>query len=156
IEVTQELFAVHDSPRVVMRWTARGSTPARLQVRPLMSGRDYHALHRENPDFSFEFRQSADRVRFQPYAELPASTFSSSGEYRHAPDWYRSFSYEFEAERGLDHIEDLASPGVFSFDLERGPAALVMTGGDPGVDPPALKLAAELADRELRRRGSFA
>ena len=33
--------------------------------------------------------------------------------------WYRNFQYDAERERGLDFIEDLASPGVFTLDTGR-------------------------------------
>jgi predicted glycogen debranching enzyme len=154
-EVTQELFAVHGSPRVVLRWKLVGPGPAGLEVRPLLSGRDYHALHHENPVHSFEARVSGEHVRLQPYQGLPPITLTTNGAFQPAPEWYRSFSYELEAERGLDHVEDLASPGVLSFELSDIPAVLVLAAGEPAAEPPALELATQLADREAARRGMF-
>jgi hypothetical protein len=61
---------------------------------------------------------------------------SLHGAYRHAPDWYRNFLYTEEAARGLDCIEDLASPGVFTFDLAQRDAALgARAGSDIAADP---------------------
>ena len=48
---------------------------------------------------------------------VPCIVSSSNGDYRHAPDWYRNFLYGAELERGLDAIEDLASPGEFTWSL---------------------------------------
>ena len=39
----------------------------------------------------------------------------SNGDYRQAPNWHRSFLYGAGLERGLDAVEDLASPGEFSW-----------------------------------------
>jgi glycogen debranching enzyme len=73
------------------------------------------------------------------------------GKYRHAPDWYRNFLYTEEAARGLDCIEDLAAPGVFSFDI--GSATLpscCVQGSD--IEGDARSLAAETFARERKRR----
>ncbi|WP_233235321.1 amylo-alpha-1,6-glucosidase [Bordetella sp. LUAb4] len=100
--------------------------PWRLCVRPLLSGRDYHALHHENPAFDFTASCEPGRVRWRPYVQLPAVEVCSNGVYRHEPDWYRNFSYAQERERGLDDGEDLATPGVFTFDLSTGPAVMLL------------------------------
>src|SRR5579871_2688630 len=58
--VEHEIVAVQNSPTVTMRWRLMGAatsgskSPARLCVRLLFSGRDYHALHKENPAFRFD------------------------------------------------------------------------------------------------------
>jgi len=100
---------------------------ARLLVRPLLSGRDYHALHHENPFFRFDPEIVSSEVRWTPYAGVPATTARHNGVYRHEPLWYRGFQYDQERERGMDFAEDLASPGVFEFDLSAGDAELVLT-----------------------------
>ena len=55
---------------------------------------------------------------WRPYAGVPGVVVATSGTYRHEPVWYRNFLYAEERERGLDAVEDLASPGVFVFELE--------------------------------------
>jgi predicted glycogen debranching enzyme len=131
--LTAELFVAKASRETVLRWrfevpsAASSDTPApTLKVRPLMSGRDYHALHHENPAFAFDAQIDGERVRWHPYGNLPAIVARSNGSYAHAPDWYRNFCYPRERERGLDCIEDLATPGVFSFDLGKGDAVLLL------------------------------
>src|SRR5262249_28095559 len=58
-----------------------------------------------------------------------------------------------ERERGLDHEEDLATPGTFTFDLAERPAALAVSA-DAGLDGEAAQsfvdrtLAAERARRQ--------
>ncbi len=104
----------------------RGGT---LAVRPLISGRDYHSLHYENPAFNFEAEMGSGRVIFNPYKGVPAIVVHSSGIYSHQPEWYRNFLYSEERERGLDCVEDLASPGLFRWELGKGEATMRLSAG---------------------------
>lgn len=117
ISLRQELVVAHGTGTTAIVWTVAGCGPARLRVRPFLSGRDYHALHHENGAFQFDADRSGASVLFRCYEGVPAVTASSNGEYRHSPDWYRRFLYVDERERGLDDTEDLASPGEFTWDL---------------------------------------
>jgi predicted glycogen debranching enzyme len=74
-------------------------------------------MHHENGSFRFAANQRGGRVEFTSYDDLPRVIALSNGDYRHAPDWYRNFLYTAERERGLDAVEDLASPGEFSWRL---------------------------------------
>ncbi|HET7291760.1 MAG TPA: amylo-alpha-1,6-glucosidase [Vicinamibacteria bacterium] len=125
--VEHELFVPKGLPLVVLSWRLRGEPrPATLTVRPFLSGRDYHALHHENGDLRFEGEVRGDTVTWRTYASVPSVTALANGGYFHEPHWYRSFVYSEERARGLDHVEDLAAPGSFRFDLERGEAVLVL------------------------------
>jgi len=158
-EVIQELFAVHGSPRVVMRWKlASTPTPIQLELRPLISGRDYHDLHHENPAFRFEAEVRGEAVRFEPYPGVPAITMLANGRYEPSPCWYRAFLYEHERERGLDFVEDLAAPGILHFDLTERSAVLILSAETPAevsLQMPAQLAAEDLAKNELRRRRRF-
>jgi predicted glycogen debranching enzyme len=159
LRVAQELFACHGAPRTVLRWRLLGPrAEAVLQVRPFLSGRDYHALHHENPAFGFAPREAlGQRVSFLPYPGLPAVDVHANGRFEAAPEWYRRFLYTEERRRGLDDVEDLASPGVWHFDLGAGPAAIVLeAGADDRRAEDAAARAARLAAREEARRGDFA
>jgi predicted glycogen debranching enzyme len=128
--IEQELFVRHGEPRTLLTWKRlEGSGPCTLAVRPFLSGRDYHALHHENPAFRFEAEEQPGRVVWRPYDAVPEITAQHNGVYEAQPHWYRSFLYDEERARGLDHVEDLAAPGVLRFDLERGKAVLVLTAG---------------------------
>lgn len=158
--IVEELFVTHDRPSVVVRWRrVEGAGPLTIEVRPLLSGRDYHALHHENPSFDFAARRDGARVAWHPYADLPAVNCDSTGEYLHAPEWYRQFSYVAERARGLDHVEDLASPGVLRFDLAAGDAVMVLeaesTESAPSSPRAVAAAAGAAADAELRRRAAF-
>lgn len=135
--IVQEIISAHERGETLMRWTLDAATAARretrddadrrvrLHLRPLLSGRDYHSLHRENSGFRFDARIEGSVVAWQPYDGLPTIVALSNGEYRHTPDWYRNFLYSEEQGRGLDCIEDLGSPGEFAWDLSAGEAILI-------------------------------
>jgi predicted glycogen debranching enzyme len=115
-----ELFVPQGRPAVALRF--RLAEPfdgaVKLSLRPLMSGRDFHALHHENPAFLFDAQVEGELIRFTPYPGAPAVQSLSNARFESAPDWYRNFYYAKEAERGLDANEDLATPGVLALVLE--------------------------------------
>ncbi len=129
--VEHELFVPRGRPLVALRWTALPTEKRRtLCVRPLLSGREYHQLHAKNEFFRFDAEGAGDSVRWRPYADLPSVRAISNGRYDHAPQWYFRFIYLEERRRGLDSVEDLASPGVFRFDFSDGEAVLLLSAGD--------------------------
>jgi predicted glycogen debranching enzyme len=160
-EIEQEIFVEAGKSCCTVLWRVIGEQRnVKLFARPFLSGRDYHALHRENPDFSFEAHIHADHVAWRPYHGLPAVTAVSNGIYTHEPFWYRNFSYEEEEARGLDCVEDLASPGVFQWELSFGEAVWTLTtdlesvhrsAGETSVQKSALEACAN----ERLRRGQF-
>ncbi|MEO6711658.1 MAG: amylo-alpha-1,6-glucosidase [Planctomycetota bacterium] len=156
--VTHELFVPRGRSAVVMTWRlVSPHAECRLEVRPFLSCRDPHALHHENPAFDFATTRVANSVRWRPYPGLPGITALSDAQFEASPDWYRNFLYTDERERGFDHLEDLASPGVFHFDLSSREAALVFGTGDSLADVADSKssVRARVADwrhTELARR----
>lgn len=157
-----ETFVSKATRETVLRWRLADSADGAartdaftLKVRPLLSGRDYHALHHENPAFNFNAQTNGDLscVSWQPYGGLPVIHAATNGTYLHAPDWYRNFCYTRERERGLDFSEDLATPGVFSFNLADGDAVMILSAS--ASVKPAATHAAELASIEQRRRAAL-
>src|SRR5881628_2086839 len=155
-EVEQQLVVPHRSPRVMLSWKVRpAAAGARLVVRPFLSGRDYHALHHENPAFRFDAAQAGDGVTWRPYDGVPGVRASSNGAYAHAPLWYRGFLYTEERARGQDCIEDLASPGSFTWDLSGGEALLSFEVESDDARAELRADVAQLRTAELRRRERF-
>ena len=159
-EISLELFTPRDTAACVLCWRlAKPDVAARLTMRLLLSGRDYHSLHRENSAFRFDADLHADAVTWKPYPNLPATVALSNGRYQHEPEWFRNFLYTRERERGLDDVEDLASPGTFTW-LLGGEAVLVLVA-EPYLErvrhagETAEKTVQTLRDVERRRRSSF-
>jgi predicted glycogen debranching enzyme len=159
LSVKQELCARAGSPLVVVAWTlSEPVVDATLELRPLLSVRGFHELTRENGLFRFDPECGRGWVTFRPYAELPSVCFGFDGVYRHEPSWYRSFFYEEEARRGLDAVEDLASPGSFRLGFAGRRAALILADSERslGHDHTALELADQVLGEERARRALFA
>ncbi len=162
--IRQEIFARHAAPLTAVSWTLIEPVGGSLTlcVRPFLSGRDYHSLHHENGALQFEPRQRTDGcTQWQTYPDLPAINACSNGAYRHDPHWYRNFLYEQEQQRGLDDVEDLAAPGVFTWDLAKSEAVLLLAAGEAGsaaipLPEDAVASLGTLRVAERKRRKTFA
>jgi predicted glycogen debranching enzyme len=157
-------------PVVWLRWILVGPAepglPVRLLVRPLLAGAPLHHCHRENPEFRFHADSSPDAlgvsVRWRPYADVPGVRARANAAYRHAPDWYRGFRLDAEVERGLESEEDLASPGIFEYDISSEPAVLRLSAdagrddqGESAAGVDAASLWSIAAERERARLARF-
>jgi predicted glycogen debranching enzyme len=151
--VEQEIFVPYGFSAAVLRWSLRGNIAATLNVRPFLSGRDFHATHHENAVLNFSAEIARDRVTWNPYPGVLRVTARSNGRYKAEPDWYRSFVYSEERARGLDFVEDLAAPGVFEFDLAAGSAELVLVV--EGYESVFSQSVDELVRQEHARRVAF-
>jgi hypothetical protein len=70
--VDHELFVPKGSAATVLTWRTAGfPTPARLVIRPFLSGRDAAALHYENEHFRFDAEVGNGRVAWRPYPGVP-------------------------------------------------------------------------------------
>jgi predicted glycogen debranching enzyme len=160
IEIEQELFVPKGRALSALSFRLLSGPGVQLTLRPLLSGRDYHALHHENPAFNFEPQVSPERAAWRPYEGMPAIVVSHNGVYLQAPEWYRHFFYEEEEERGLDFLEDLASPGMFQWNLAPGSessarAAVLFSTEEWGGDKSSLEIWKNLRDEEEKRRKIF-
>ncbi len=160
VEVTQELVMRHGSPLVMLAWRLIRPMDARLVVRPFFAVRDTHALTHANDVFDWRATVEGSRLDWRPYHGLPAVTAITTGSFTADPHWYRDFEYEEERARGLDFLEDLASPGTFRFALDGHDALLAFCSNTEGasaitIDEPVV-LWQDVTQRERERRGAFA
>jgi predicted glycogen debranching enzyme len=159
----QECLVPREAACVAIAWRYEGAgptprPPAVLEVRPFLSGRDYHALQHENGAFRFEPEGRGERLVWRPYPGVPAVFSNASASYRHEPLWYRNFRYDEERARGLDHAEDLAAPGVLHFDLAEGPAVwwLAAEGHEAAIAGDPRARFEQVRRSEAARRAAFA
>jgi predicted glycogen debranching enzyme len=158
--VQQQIFAVGDEPVTCLAWTLLSpANGVRLGVRPFLSGRDYHALHKCNPAFCFDAQEAPGSTAWQMYPGVPGCAAFFNGTYRHDPHWYYNFLYEAERARGLDCEEDLGAPGVLEWNLDAGEAALILAPKEhaarwrAGIEPS--ELLCRLRSSEQARRTQF-
>ncbi len=89
------------------RDAARAAVPLRARLP--------RAASRERPPSASTPSGARAACRWRPYRRRARRRAAvSNGRYAHEPDWYRNFLYDEERARGLDCVEDLASPGDFS------------------------------------------
>jgi predicted glycogen debranching enzyme len=157
--IAGEIVAVHGSPRVVCTWTLVGPGPVMLEIQPLLSGRDYHALQRENGAFDATTLEQGAALTWRPYRDRPAIRCLTTGTFQRRPEWFRQYLYELERERGLDDTEDLGCPGVIQCSLDDGRAIcafeMATTELDAAFAPHEVRAAAThwlAAERRRRRR----
>lgn len=143
---------VHGENTVVVTYTLRGAAPeheVRLEVRPLVAFRDFHATTHENGAIDRRVTLEDGVASVTPYAGLPtlhlahdASAVDVTG------DWYRSFEYAVERARGLDFREDLYQPCTLTFDLTpTGRAAIVASTARHAASEADALLRAEVTRR---------
>ncbi|HYC32991.1 MAG TPA: amylo-alpha-1,6-glucosidase [Gemmatimonadales bacterium] len=151
--IEHELFVPRGRSLVALRWRVLSpAVPVRLEVRPFLSGRDYHSLHHANPAFDFEPVAHGDRLRWTPYPGVPRIDAVSNGVFRGEPQWYRNFLYAEERARGLDCEEDLAAPGIFAWELGDAEAVLILGTAGAVPEEGAAATYARLRSAEHARR----
>ena len=93
---------------------------ALLELRPFVAYREHHALQHENDALRRDvWRDGADIV-MAPYEGCPRLHLRvARGSWESDGFWHRAFEYERERERGLEHREDLFTPGRFLVELRR-------------------------------------
>ncbi len=154
--IAHELFVEPHSGACVLRWSRPSGPdgPCLLAVRALLTGRDHGDLHQRNDAFRFDSETTGGNVTWRPYPAVPAATALTDGTYRHDPVWLDNVLYTVERERGLPDTEDVASPGVFTFDLAARDATMVLRAGD-SRSTDAARHADDLAKLERKRRKRF-
>jgi predicted glycogen debranching enzyme len=113
----------------------RATGPLRATLKPLLTYRDYHSHGRGARDFQLE--AEAELCRVQAFAGArPYRLSISQGRFSAAPAWYWNFWHRMEADRGLDALEDLLTPGTFAADLSlQVPVYLVATADTAAPAP---------------------
>ncbi|MBX3277842.1 MAG: amylo-alpha-1,6-glucosidase [Acidobacteria bacterium] len=157
VEIEKSLFLVHGENTLVVQYKRRkksGSiSSCLLELRPLASFRDYHSLTHENEAFNRSVQLEQGRLRLQPYTGLPELHISHDADsVEITGDWYRSFQYTIERDRGLDFQEDLLNPCVLTFDLTHRTSAGVVVS----TEAREFSAISDYRKKEVARRKSIA
>ncbi len=88
-----------------------------VQLLPFVALRDFHSLRR-GTDALFTINSEAHRVNVKE-KDRTLYVRCDTGRFVDGSDWWRGHHYAVEAERGLDHTEDLFTPGRFAIEITR-------------------------------------
>jgi predicted glycogen debranching enzyme len=99
----------------------RASAPVRIELKPLVTYRELHVHGRGARAYSVEVRDPVCTVTAFEGA-VPIHLAISAGRYRPVNEWYWNFHHREESARGLDALEDLFVPGIFTGELAVGEA----------------------------------
>ncbi len=147
----KSLTMIHGQNTAILTYKIRKDEPrAELILRPLLTGRDFHALHKENRQLSAQPELAQGVCSFTPYPGVPCVYFHHNAEaYVQGFNWYRQVAYAGEEERGLEAHEDCWSPGHFKFLLTPGQeAVIVITTEGSGYFDASYLLSAERKRRQ--------
>ncbi|HEX9370502.1 MAG TPA: glycogen debranching enzyme N-terminal domain-containing protein, partial [Roseiflexaceae bacterium] len=134
----------------------RGTRPVELEITPLVTYRDFHALSSGagwRPAVEPQPRQATIRA-FD--GARPLRLLADGGAFAPGGDWYYNFSHREEAARGLDDRSDLFAPGAFKARLEPGAALTLVLTAEDGADMDGARAldAARARQNELLRRAA--
>jgi predicted glycogen debranching enzyme len=130
IEIEKKIFMPHGANTTVCQWKIKDQSQianrkSQIELKPLLSFCDYHALQHENAEINPAFEIAENTISIHPYNEMPALFFAhSGGKIETTGFWYRNFEYAIERERGFDFREDLFQPFALKFDLSE-PAIVI-------------------------------
>ena len=148
IEIEKKVFMLHGSNTTIVEFKIKNSKlKIGLELKPLLSFSDYHALQHENADFNLRYESSENLVSVQPYAQMPTLFFAhNAASIENTSVWYRNFEYAIEQTRGFDFREDLFQPFALLFDLSGAATIIVSTERFKFSD------ATKFGKAEIRRR----
>jgi predicted glycogen debranching enzyme len=137
IEVQKTVFMIYGENSTAVHYrVTRNDHPEsqkklRIELRPLIAFRDYHSTTHQNGALNSELTQEPGLTAITPYAGLPPLCLvHNAAESQKIGEWYRTFIYDAERERGLDFTEDLFNPCVLRFDLSAGRQASIIASTD--------------------------
>jgi predicted glycogen debranching enzyme len=108
-----------------------GSRPCVLEVRPLVAFRDFHNTTHANDSIRRDVETASGQATITPYPDLPSLHFAHNAKSIDAAGfWFYNFQYQREVERGLDSLEDLYSPFLLRFDLNKDTPAAIIASTD--------------------------
>ncbi|MBX3379424.1 MAG: glycogen debranching enzyme family protein [Phycisphaeraceae bacterium] len=121
VDFTRELTLVRNQNVAVLRYRVKSARhAAKLELRPLTALRDFHELVRYSDrknDYSVLAGTSSCDVSSRGNR---LTIEASQGSFVQDRNWWFNFRYERDAERGQDCLEDLFTPGWFSWNVEPG------------------------------------
>ncbi|MBA2620452.1 MAG: glycogen debranching enzyme family protein [Acidobacteria bacterium] len=151
VEIEKKIFMAHGENTTIVEYKIKNQDAdlkIELELKPLLSFCDYHALQHETADFDANYETAENLVTVKPYAHLPPLYFAHNSQtIEKTAFWYRNFEYAIERERGFDSREDLFQPFSLKFDLSKGSAIVIASTMQKSIAD-----ARKFEDNEIERR----
>jgi predicted glycogen debranching enzyme len=144
--IEQRVCMAHGANTTYVQFSVvRSSEPVQLQLNPLCTYRDYHSQHRGYRETLVTQLSSGIRVDAY-FGAQPYRLLADRGTCALAPEWHWNFKHRAETERGLDDLEDLFRPALFTMTVAAGESgAMTLTASDAEPARAAQALEAERA-----------
>jgi glycogen debranching enzyme, archaeal type, putative len=165
IEIEKRIFMVQGENTVAVEYEFRGPG-CKLELRPLIAFRDYHAVTHQNGALDPAYQNAAGVITLTPYPTL-ASLYIAHDclDVQTTATWYFNFEYDIDLERGFTDREDLFNPFVARYDAAPGATVKIIASTErrqvadaPRLRPAADTFAATLtaaADQFIVKRGEL-
>jgi len=155
VEIEKSIFMLYGRNITVVQWRIMGKSvrPMGLEVRPMASFRDFHALTRVNTMANTTLLQKPGWASLRMNDLLPALHFAhDAAALEEKQFWFYNLEYPVEQERGLEHQEDLFSPCTFQYELNNTQPVATLIASDT---PVSVSDAEALRTAEIKRRKSL-
>ncbi len=142
--IEKSITLVHGQDTVIVRYVllpnagAKGSSilggAIKLQLQPMLAGRDFHATIQLNnrPSWALANAPQVNGALALEAPECPVKLFLTHNADRFNVNacWWYNFTYRMERQRGYPDREDLWTPGVLEYTLTPGvPVGLIASTG---------------------------
>lgn len=123
VVLSRETLLISNEEQLIVKLTLEeANSPTKLQVRPFLAYRNFHALSKANMWVNTKVDFIPNGISTNMYSGYPSLNMQSSKncDFIVAPDWYYNFEYSEEQSRGYDFREDLWVPGYCEFPIKKG------------------------------------
>jgi predicted glycogen debranching enzyme len=115
VVVRKELQLADGADASRLRYSVQCERPCRLEIRPLLAMRDFHALNAPGTISADDLTIQSNGAECEiTRAELTLAIRSEDCEQLIEPCIWNNFDLASEQDRGLDHVEDLYCPCVYT------------------------------------------
>jgi len=152
VELEKRIFMPHGENVTYTTYRlSSDSQPIGLELVPLCTYRDHHALT-QGGGWQLSLSPIPTGVRIDAFSGARSYfLLANSASFEAGGQWYWRFRYRKEAERGLEHLEDLYAVGTFRVILAPGDLATIAVSLEPDIN-----LQGDRAlDLEMERRRSL-
>lgn len=150
VRLQRSLFVAQGEPTTVLTYEHVEGPACELLIRPLLAMRGAHEVRRHRSSDEMSVTACTGKVTITPKdGSVPAVAIVHEGEFEIGADVWRSFYLSKEAQRGLEAVEDLITPGTLRLTLPvGGKVSLLFTTNTDGFFDFAELTAKEQKHRE--------